>query len=326
MNGRIFAKVPRRLLLAVCTALGVSAGAHAQSYPAKPIRLVVPLAPGGGNDTLARYVAKYLTEGLAQSVVVENRAGGGGLTGGDYVAHSAPDGYTLVVAGSGLIVTTLTHKQLDFQRDFTPIAMIGEYATLLVCHPSLPVTNVRELIKLAKSKPGQLNFASAGTGSAGHLVLEMFRSAANIDVVHIPYKGAGPAATDVMAGQVSLLFNNPLGSIPHVKSGRLRALGISGAQRIAAMPDVPTIAESGLPGFEATFFLGLLGPPALPRDIIARLNAETVKIVQRRDFQDLLTLQGMDAKSGTPEDFSARIKSELEKTVKVVRDSGMKLN
>ena len=311
------------LSLTIYFALNV---AMAQSYPAKPIRLIVPLAPGGGNDTLARYVGKYLTESLAQSVVVENRAGGGGIAGGEYVARSAPDGYTLVVAGSGLIVATLTHKQLSFQRDFTPIALIGEYATLLVCHPSLPVTDVRGLIKLAKSKPGQLNFASAGNGSAGHLVMEMFRTAANIEVVHIPYKGAGPAATDVMAGQVSLLFNNPLGSIPHVKSGRLRALGSSGARRITAMPDVPTIAESGLPGFEATFFLGLLGPPALSRDIVARLNTETVKIVQRREFQELLTLQGMEAMSGTPEDFAARIRSEIDKTVKVVRDSGMKLN
>ena len=311
------------LSLTIFFALNV---AVAQTYPAKPIRLIVPLAPGGGNDTLARYVGKYLTESLAQSVVVENRAGGGGIAGGEYVARSTPDGYTLVVAGSGLIVATLTHKQLSFQRDFTPIALIGEYATLLVCHPSLPVTDVRGLIKLAKSKPGQLNFASAGNGSAGHLVMEMFRTAANIEVVHIPYKGAGPAATDVMAGQVSLLFNNPLGSIPHVKSGRLRALGSSGARRITAMPDVPTIAESGLPGFEATFFLGLLGPPALSRDIVARLNTETVKIVQRREFQELLTLQGMEAMSGTPEDFAARIRSEIDKTVKVVRDSGMKLN
>ena len=314
------------LSLAISAALDGFGVAQAQTFPAKPIRLVVPLAPGGGNDTLARYVGKYLTESLGQSVVVENRAGGGGLAGGEYVARSAPDGYTLVVAGSGLIVVTLTHKQFNFQRDLTPVAMIGEYATLLVCHPSLPVTNVRELIRLAKSKPGQLNFASAGNGSAGHLVMEMFRSAAQIDVVHIPYKGAGPAATDVMAGQVSLLFNNPLGSIPHVKSGRLRALGISGAQRIAAMPEVPTIAESALPGFEATFFLGLLGPLALPRDIVTRLNAEIVKIVQRRDFQELLALQGMDAMSGTPEDFAARIKSEMEKTAKVVRESGMRLN
>jgi tripartite-type tricarboxylate transporter receptor subunit TctC len=314
------------LSLALWAGLTASGMVHAQSYPSKPVRLVVPLAPGGGNDTLARYLGKYLTESLGQSVIIENRTGGGGLAGGEYAARSAPDGYTLIVAGSGLIVVTLTHKQLNFQRDFTPIANIGEYAALLVTHPSLPVKNVRELIKLAQSQPGQLNFASAGNGSAGHLVMEMFRSAARIDVVHIPYKGAGPAATEVMAGQVSLLFNNPLGSMPHVKAGRLRALAISGARRIVAMPDVPTIAESGLPGFEATFFLGLLGPLGLPREIVTRLNAETVKIVQRREVQDALALQGMEAVSGTPEDFAARIKSEMNKTAKVVRESGMRLN
>ena len=342
MTRRIFVKALRGLSLALLAALAGSATAQAQTpstepvlslskgsaqtYPVKPIRLVVPLAPGGGNDTLARYLGKYLTESLGQSVVIENRTGGGGLAGGEDAARSAPDGYTLIVAGSGLIVVTLTHKQLNFQRDFTPIAMIGEYAALLVTHPSLPVKNVRELIKLAQARPGQLNFASAGNGSAGHLVMEMFRSAAKIDVVHIPYKGAGPAATEVMAGQVSLLFNNPLGSMPHVKAGRLRALGISGSRRIAAMPEAPTIAESGLPGFDATFFLGLLGPLALPRDIVTRLNAETVKIVRRREVQDMLTLQGMEAMSGTPEDFAARIKSEMEKTAKVVRESGMRLN
>ena len=259
-------------------------------------------------------------------MVIENRTGGGGLVGGEYAARSAPDGYTLIVAGSGLIVVTLTHKQLNFQRDFTPIAMIGEYSSLLVAHPSLPVTSVRELIKFARSRPGQLNFASAGNGSGTHLVMEMFRSAAKIDVVHIPYKGAGPAATETIAGQVSLLFSNPLGTMPHVKAGRLRALAVSGPRRIAAMPEVPTVAESGLPGFDSTFFLGLLGPLGLPRDIVTRLNVETVRIVQRRDVQDMLALQGMEAMSGTPEEFAARIKSETEKTAKVVRESGMQLN
>jgi len=326
MTQRLFMAALSALPLAIAAALAGSAIAQTQNYPSKPVRIVVPLAPGGGNDTLARYVGKYLTESLGQSVVIENRTGGGGLTGGEYAARSAPDGYTLIVAGSGLIVVTLTHKQLNFQRDFTPISTIGEYASLLTAHPSLPVSNVRELVQFAKARPGQLNFGSAGNGSAGHLVMEMFRSAAKIDFVHIPYKGAGPAATEVMAGQVSLLFNNPLGSMPHVKSGRLRALASSGSRRIKAMPDVPTIAESGLPGFDATFFLGLLGPLALPRDIVARLNAETVKILQRREVQDALTLQGMEAISGTPEAFAARIKSDMEKTAKVVRESGMRLN
>ena len=324
MKSSVFVKAWPALSIAVLAAF--CGCAQAQSYPSKPVRLVVPLAPGGGNDTLARYVGRYLTESLGQPVVIENRTGGGGLVGGEYAARAAPDGYTLIVAGSGLIVVSLTHKQFDFQRDFTPIAMIGEYAALLVAHPSLPVTNVRELIRFARSHPGQINFASAGNGSAGHLVMEMFRSAAKIDVVHIPYKGAGPAATDTMAGQVSLLFSNPLGSLPYVKAGRLRALAVSGSRRIAAAPAVPTVAESGLPGFDATFFLGLLGPLGLPRDIVARLNAETVKIVQRRDVQDLLAVQGMEAMSGTPEAFAARIKSETEKTAKVVRESGMRLN
>jgi tripartite-type tricarboxylate transporter receptor subunit TctC len=326
MTARIVPMEWYGLPLALAAALATTSIAQAQSYPVKPIRIVVPLAPGGGNDTLARYVAKYLTESLGQSVVIDNRTGGGGLTGGEYAARSAPDGYTLIVAGSGLIVVTLTHKQLNFQRDFTPISMIGEYAALLASHPSLPVTSVRELIQFAKARPGQLNFASAGNGSAGHLVMEMFRSAAKIDFVHIPYKGAGPAATEVMAGQVSLFFNNPLGSMPYVKAGRLRAIAISGPRRIKAMPDVPTIAESGLPGFDATFFLGLLGPLGLPRDIVTRLNIETVKIVQRREVQEALTLQGMEALGGTPEDFAVRIKSEMEKTAKVVRESGMRLN
>ena len=321
----LYAAVVRGLsltLLAACA--GSSVG---QAYPLKPIRLVVPLAPGGGNDTLARYLGKYLTESLGQSVVIENRTGGG-LAGGEYAARAAPDGYTLIVAGSGLIVVTLTltHKQLNFQRDFTAISMIGEYAALLTSHPSLPVKNVRELIQFAKARPGQLNFASAGNGSAGHLVLEMFRSAAKIDFVHIPYKGAGPAATEVMAGQVSLVFGNPLGSMPHVRAGRLRALAVSGLNRIVAMPEMPTVAESGLPGFDATFFLGLLGPLALPRDIVTRLNAETIKIVQRREVQDALTLRGMEPLSGTPEEFAVRIKSEMEKTAKIVRESGMRLN
>lgn len=332
MTTRQFARAMYGWPLAICAAFVIAiaiatlAHAQAQNYPTKPVRLVVPLAPGGGNDTLARYVGKYLTESLGQSVIIENRTGGGGLTGGEYAARAAPDGYTLLVAGSGLIVVTLTHKQLNFQRDFTPIAMIGEYAALLTSHPSLPVKTVRDLIAFARARPGQINFASAGNGSAGHLVLEMFRSAAKVDFVHIPYKGAGPAATEVMAGQVSLVFGNPLGSMPHVKAGRLRAIAVSGPKRLAAMPDIPTVAESGLPGFDATFFLGLLGPLALPRDIVTRLNTETVKIVQRREVQDALTLQGMEPLTGTPEEFAARIKSEMEKTAKVVRESGMRLN
>lgn len=321
--------ISKRLIASLVLALiafGHEATAQSSVYPTKPVRLVVPLAPGGGADTLGRYIGKHLTDGLGQQVIIENRAGGGGLVGGEYVARAAPDGYTLMVGGSGQLVVTLTHRKLDLQRDFTPIALVGEYGSLLVAHPSLPARTVSDLIKLAKSRPGQINYASAGTGSAGHLAMEMFRTNAGIDIVHVPYKGAGPALTEVIAGQTSILFNNPLGSMPFVKAGRVRALAVSGPRRMAAMPDIPTVAESGLPGFNATFFLGLLGPAAMPRDLVMRLNSETLRIVQRREVQDWLAQQGMETSGSSPEDFAARIKGDMDKLAKVIRDSGIRLN
>jgi tripartite-type tricarboxylate transporter receptor subunit TctC len=317
-------------LIAVAFALGfalLECGAvHAQAYPQKPIRLVIPLAPGGGNDTLGRYIAKQITEGLGQPIIVENRPGGGGLVGGEFAARAAPDGYTLVFSGSGLLVVTLAYAKLDMRKDFTPVALVGEYASLLVVHPSLPVKSVADLIRFAKARPGQLNYGSAGTGSAGHLVMEMFRSRAGIDMVHVPYKGAGPALTEVMAGQVSVLFSNPLGSSGFVKAGRLRPLAVSGSRRIAALPEVPTVGESGLPGFSSTFFLGLMGPAGLPRDIVSRLNAEVLKALQRREVQEWLGAQGMDALGGSPEDFAARIRTDIEEMAKVIRDARVRLN
>lgn len=307
-------------------ALASSLAAQAQTYPVKPIRLVVPLAPGGGNDILGRFFAKHMIEGLGQQMIVENRPGGGGLVGGEFVARAAPDGYTLVFGGSGLMVVSLTYRKLDMLKDFTPIANVGEYASLLVVHPSLPVKNVAELIRFAKARPGQLNYGSAGTGSAGHLIIEMFRLRAGLDMVHVPYKGAGPALTEVMAGQVSILFSNPLGSAGHVKSGRLRALAVSGTRRIPAMPDVPTVTESGLPGFDTTFFLGLMGPAGLPREIVTRLNSEANKALQRREFQDWLATQGMEPIGGSPEDFSARIRKDIDAMARVIRDAGIRLN
>jgi tripartite-type tricarboxylate transporter receptor subunit TctC len=263
---------------------------------------------------------------MGQQFVVENRPGGGGLVGGEFAARAAPDGYTLIVGGSGLMVVTLSYRKLDLQKDFTPIALVGEYASLLVVHPSLPVKNVAELIKFAKARPGALAYASAGTGSAGHLVMEMFRTRAGLDMVHVPYKGAGPALTEVMAGQVSMVFSNPLGSLGAVKAGRLRPLAVSGSRHLAALPDVPTVAESGLPGFNSTFFLGLMGPAGLPREIVMRLNSETNKALQRRDAQEWFATQGMDALGGTPEEFAARVRADMDAMAKVMRDAGMKLN
>jgi tripartite-type tricarboxylate transporter receptor subunit TctC len=308
-------------------ALAMFAGAvQAQSYPAKPVRLVIPLAPGGGNDILGRFYAKHMVEGLGQQMIVENRPGGGGLIGAEFVARSAPDGYTLVFGGSGLTVVSITYRKVDLSRDFAPIANIGEYASLLVVHPSLPVKSVAELIKFAKARPGQLNYGSAGTGSAGHLIMEMFRIRAGLDMVHVPYKGAGPALTELMAGQVSVLFSNPLGSGGYVKAGRLRPLAVRGAKRIASMPDVPTAAESGLPGFNETFFLGVLGPAGLPREIVTRLNVESNKALQRREFQEWLASQGLEPLGGSPEDFAARIRKDMDALAKLIRDAGLKLN
>jgi tripartite-type tricarboxylate transporter receptor subunit TctC len=310
---------PALLLLLACPF------ASAQSYPSKPIRLVIPIAPGGGNDTLARYIGKQLGEALGQSLVPENRAGGGGVIGGEYVARAAPDGYTLMVGGAGQIVSTLTHGRPDIQKDFTPISAISEYAALLVVHPSLQVRSVAELIRFAKARPDELAYASAGAGSAGHLGMEMFRSAAGLRLVHVPYKGAGPALTDVMSGQVAMLFSNPAGTMGAVKAGRVRALGVSGQRRLAALPEVPTIAESALPGFTAAFVLGLLGPAGLPRDLVTRLSAETVRVVQRPDTQAWLAQQGMEPIGSTPEAFAARIRSDSERYAKVIRESGMKV-
>jgi tripartite-type tricarboxylate transporter receptor subunit TctC len=313
-------RVAAALLVAAACSL-----AHAQTYPVKPIRLVVPLAPGGGNDTLGRFVAKQLGEALGQPMVVENRPGGGGVVGGEYTARAAPDGYTLAFGGSGLMVASLTYRRFDLSKDFIAIAPCGEYASLLVVHPSLPAKNLAELIRFAKAHPRELNYGSPGNGSAGHLVMEMFRSRAGIDMVHIPYMVAGPALTEAMAGQVSLLFSNPLGSIALVRSGKLRGLAVSGPRRLQALPEIPTIAEAALPGFSATFFLGLLGPAGIPRDVVARLNAESNKAMQRREAQEYLANQGMEAMSGTPEEFAARIRGDYEKLAKVIRESGMKL-
>jgi tripartite-type tricarboxylate transporter receptor subunit TctC len=285
---------------------------------------VVPLAPGGGNDTLARYVGKYLTESLGQSVVIENRAGGGGLAGGEYTARAAPDGYTLVVAGSGLIVVTLTHKQFNFQRDLTPIAPIGEYATLLVAHPSLPVKNVRELIALARAQPGAINYASTGSGSSGHLTMELFRDMARIDLVHVPYKVISQALADLMAGQVSLWFPTLPGALPHIKAGRIAALAVAGGKRTAALSTTPTVAESGLPGFEASSWYGVLAPAGASNNIVEQLHARFAAIVTTPAMQEKLAAQGLEPVASTPAQLATHLKSEVEKWARVVKASGVR--
>lgn len=312
------------LLLATVIASPVAV-AQTTGYPGKPVRIVVGLAPGGGADTFARFIARNLTETLGQQVVVENRPGAGGLIGGEFVSRSAPDGYTLLVGGSGQLAASLAHRRMDPERDLTAIAQGMDQYFLLTVHPSLPASNVASLIKLAKSRPNDMLFASAGTGSAGHLAMEHFNLSAGIRMTHVPYKGAGAAMADVMAGQVPIIFSSPLGTVPIVKTGRLRALATSGTRRMSTLPDVPTIAESGLPGFEAASFLGVFGPPAMPKDIVARLNGDVVRIIERPDSREWLLRQGGEPAAGTPEQFAARIRSDLDRLSKVVRAIGLRL-
>ena len=310
----------------IAALLSCAESTWAQSYPVKPIRLIVPLAPGGGNDLLGRYTSKLLSENLGQPIVVENRAGGDGNIGVEYVARSAPDGYTLLMGGAGqLAVPPRGVRKYDPLRDFAPLSMIGEFSSLLAIHPSVPARNVAELVRFAKARPGQINYASSGTGSTGHLVMEMFRLAVGINMVQIPYKGAGQALTDVVAGQVSLIFSNPLGSMPYLKSGRLRGIAVSSAQRLSALPDIPTVAESGYPGFEATIWLSMLAPAGTPKDIVARLSSELGKIVQRPEVREWLTQQGLQPIGNTPEQFSIRLKTDIEKWNKVIREAGIKI-
>ncbi len=294
-------------------------------YPAKPVRIVVGLAPGGGADTFARFIARNLTDTLGQQVVVENRPGAGGLIGGEYVARSPADGYTLLVGGSGQLAASLSHRRMDPERDFTPIVLAMEQYFLLTVHPSFPATNVAALIKLAKARPGDMLYASAGAGSAGHLAMEMFNMTAGIKMIHVPYKGAGAALADVMAGQVPIIFSSPLGTVPVVKTGRLRALATSGPKRMTALPDVPTIAEAALPGFGTASFLGIYGPPGLPREIVTRINGDVVRIIERPENREWLMRQGAEPGAGTPEQFAARIRADVDRLGKVIRAIELKL-
>ena len=313
------------LLVALTVWPGMVRG-QAPGYPNKPVRIVVPLAPGGGADTFGRFIARQLSEAMGQQFIVENRPGGGGMVGGEYVARSAPDGYALLVGGSGQIASSLAHRRLDLERDFTAVALGMDQQFLLVVHPSLPVGSVAQLIAFARARPGELNFASAGTGSAGHLAMALFNMTAGIKITHVPYKGAGAALADVISGQVPILLSSPLGTVPIVRAGRLRALATSGTQRMAALPDTPTIAESGLPGFAASSFLGLLGPAGMAREIVNKLNAEVVRIVERPESREWLLKQGAEPAPGTPEQFAARIRGDIERLGKLIRVLNLKIN
>jgi tripartite-type tricarboxylate transporter receptor subunit TctC len=316
------------LLLAVAT-LAVSAPAAAQTYPSRPIRMVLPYPPGGGSDTIARPLAQKLSESLGQQVVVENRGGANGNIGMEHAARAAPDGYTIVLALTAqLAVNPGLYAKVPYDpiRDYVPITLLGTGTYVLVVHPSLPVKSVKELIALARVRPGQIAYSSSGNGSGGHLAAELLNSMAGIRMLHVPYKGGGPALVDLIAGQVQVLFSTQLASWPHIQGGRIRALAVSTAKRPASIPDLPTVAEAGLPGYDAGVWYGILAPAGTPREIITRLNAEIVRVLNLPDYRKFLVGNAIDPIGGPPEQLGQYIRTELVKWAKVVKDAGVRVD
>ena len=303
--------------------------AQAQAYPARPIRFVVPYAPGGPLDLIARAIGQKLTEATGQAVVVDNKPGAGGNIGADIVAKAAPDGYTIVmgaVATHAINPTLYPKIPYDPVKDFTPVAMVAVVPNVLVVNPILPVKSVKELIDFAKAKPSYLNFASGSTGSTGHLAGELFNALAGVQMVHIPYKGGAPAMADLLAGQVQLMFDNLANALPQVKAGKLRALAVTTAQRSAFAPDLPTLAEAGVLGFDLSTWFGIFLPGNAPRDIVLRLNTEINKALNAPDMKDRLEKMGAEPPANnTPERFAAFIKVEFDKYARVIKASGAKV-
>ena len=299
--------------------------AHAQAYPSKPVRLIIPFPPGGSNDLVGRAVAAQLGEHLGQSVVIDNRGGGGGTIGINAAAKSAADGYTLLLVSVGYPVSIALHWMPEESLQwFVPVAPIGTGSSLLVVPNSLPVNSMQELVALAKSKPGALNAGSAGPGSFQHLATELFRLQAGIDIVIVQYKGGGPALTDTIAGQVQMNIGSAVQNIPHVRSGKLRALGVGGKSRIAALPDVPTFSEGGLAGAEATNWWGMVAPVGTPAAVLERLQKEIAAVVESPEMQKRFQLEGAEPLRMTPREFGALLAADTAKWTRVVKEAGIK--
>jgi len=315
--------LPRTHIVLIAAAL--ASAASAQPYPSKPIRMIVPFTPGGSTDIIARVVAQKLSEAVGVQVLIDNRPGAGGVIGVEVAAKSPPDGYTLVMGHIGTFgVNPSLYKKLPYDpiRDFAPITLVAMVSNLLVVHPSLPAKSVKELIALAKSRPGQLNYGSSGPGGTPHLAVEYLKLMAGVDIVQIPYKGAAPMVVDLIGGHLSLTITGMPPLLPHVKSGKLRALAVASAKRTPLLPELPTIAEAALPGYEAVSWYGVLAPAAAPGDIIAKLNAEIIKAVARPDAAERLAGEGADPATGTPAQFGAFIKNEIARWAKVIKASG----
>ena len=303
--------------------------ASAQIYPTKPIRLVIAFSPGGPSDILSRLVGSKLSQRLGQSFVFDNRPGAGGNIAGEIVAKSVPDGHTIMIANNSILAANATlYKKMTFspEKELTPVVWVASQPNILVVHPSVPVHSVKELIAYLKARPGQINYASSGSGAAAHLAAELFKSMTGTDMVHIPFKGAAPALTDVIAGNSQLIFATALSVQPYLQSGRLRPLAVTTAKRIDTLPNLPTVAESGVPGFEASTWHGMVVPTGTPRAVIAKLNSEVNAILQLPDIRKFLISQGAQIQGGTPEQFAAYIKSEVPKWAKVIKDSGARVD
>ena len=305
------------------------AEAHSQTYPVRPIRLMVPFPAGGGSDTMGRVVGARLGERLGQQIVVENRPGAGGSIGADAVAKAAPDGYTLLLGSTSEVVQyPNVNPKVPYSptRDFAPVSFVGTVPLILVAHPSLPVKSVKDVIALARQRPGEINFSSAGNGSTTHLAVELLVLTTGIKMTHVPYKGSPPAVADLVAGNVQIGIPTMPAALQLVRAGRLRALGVSTAKRASVLPDVPTLLEAGVKGYDTALWTGLLAPAGTPRGILARLHAETVYVLGLPEVREALAKQGADAESSTPEQFAAYIRSELAKWAKVVEDANVRLD
>lgn len=300
--------------------------AHAQDYPTRAIRMVVPSSPGGGTDLTARTIAPKLSELLGQQVVVENRPGGGTLIGNDIVAHAPPDGYTILMGVSTLAILPNMHTKMPYDtlKDLVPVSQVVAVPNALSVHPSVPARSVKELIALAHNRPGQINYASAGLGTSPHLCTELFKSMAKIDIVHLPYKGSGPAAVGVLAGEAAMMFSSVPSIVNHARAGRLRPLGVTTTKRTPALPDVPTIAEAGLPGYEAQQWFGVAAPGGTPQPIVARLHKEIAAALRDPKVAGLFENQGGIAVGSSPQEFAAYLRSELGKWARVIKEAGIK--
>lgn len=317
------------LLFTLFTLAFGTGGAIADQYPSKPIRMIVPFPPGGSTDIVARLVSARLAERVKQPVVVENRAGVGGTLGSDFAAKAPADGYTLLLGTNAtLAIAVGMYSKLPYHplRDFTPISLVATSPSVLVVHPSVPANSVQQLINYAKANPGKLTFGSAGNGSSAHLCGEMFKTAASVDMVHVPYKGGAPAVSDLVGGQITVMFAGLAETLAHVRAGKLRALAVTSARRTATEPTLPTIAESGLPDYEFNQWFGVLAPAGTPREVVRQLNAALLAIMEMPEVRDRLLGQGLEAVSSTPEQFGAYIKSEMNKMVQVVKASGARVD